>query len=114
MFRECPHAITLSYSTSKVVAWPNRDRIISTLRLMFVAVSQDRLIDAVSRSIICEPDVFDGKNPFELGFHISGALRDASSGRLKDIIQQLFCSRHITRFSIPFSSRCVSDRHSFF
>jgi hypothetical protein len=49
-----------------IVAWPNRDRIISTLRLMFVAMSQDRLVDAVSLSTVCEPDVFDGKDCFEL------------------------------------------------
>jgi hypothetical protein len=34
-----------------IVAWPNRDRIISALHLMFVAMSQDRLIDAVSLSL---------------------------------------------------------------
>jgi hypothetical protein len=31
-----------------IVAWPNRDLIISALHLMFVVMSQDRLIDAVS------------------------------------------------------------------
>jgi hypothetical protein len=50
-----------------IFAWPNRDPIIAALRLMFVAVSQDRLIDAVSLLIVCEPDVFDGKDCFELG-----------------------------------------------
>jgi hypothetical protein len=53
-----------------VVAWPNRDHIISGLPLMFVAMSQDRLIDAVSLSTVCEPDVFDGKGCFELGLRI--------------------------------------------
>jgi hypothetical protein len=50
-----------------IVAWPNQDPIISALHLMFVAISQDRLIDAVSLSTACEPDVFDGKDSFELG-----------------------------------------------
>jgi hypothetical protein len=76
-------------------------------------MSQDRLIDAVSLSIVCEPDVFDGKDCFELGLQILGALCDASSGTLKDTIQQLLCSRQIICFS-PFSSRRVSDRNSFF
>jgi hypothetical protein len=35
---------------------------------------------------------------------IRGALRDASSGTLRDTIQQLLCSRQITWFSIRFSS----------
>jgi hypothetical protein len=81
---------------------------------MFVAMSQDRPIDAGSLSTVCEPDVFDGKDRFKLGSQILGALRDASSGTLGDRIQQLFCCRRITRFSTPFSSRHVSDRHSFF
>jgi hypothetical protein len=97
-----------------IVAWPNRDRIISALHLIFVAMSQDRLIDAVSLSTVCEPDVLDGKDCFELGLQILGALRDASSGRLRDTIQQLFCSRQITRLSAPFSSRRVYDQRSFF
>jgi hypothetical protein len=97
-----------------IVAWFNKDLIISILHLMFVALSQDRLIDAVSLSTGCEPDEFDGKDCFELGLQIFEALRDTSSGRLRDTIQQLFCSRHITRFPAPFSSRRVSDRHSFF
>jgi hypothetical protein len=58
--------------------------MISALHLMFVAMSQDRLVDAVSLSTGCEPDVFDGKDCFELGLQILGALRDASSGMLKD------------------------------
>jgi hypothetical protein len=97
-----------------IVAWANRDLIISALHLAFVSMSQDRFIDAVSLSTVCEPDVFDGKDCFELGLQILGALRDASSGTLRDTIQQLFCSRQITRFSTPFSSRRVSDRHLFF
>jgi hypothetical protein len=97
-----------------IAASPNRDRITSALQLMFVAMSQDCLIDAVSLSTVCGTDVFDGKDCFELGLQILGALRDASSGTLRDTIQQLFCSRQITRFSTPFPSRCVSDRHSFF
>jgi hypothetical protein len=39
----------------------------SAFSLMFVAMSQDRLIDAVSLSTVCEPEVFDGKDCFELG-----------------------------------------------
>jgi hypothetical protein len=97
-----------------VVAWLNRDLIISALRLTFVAISQDRLIDAVSLSTVCEPNVFDGKDCFELGLHLLGALRDASAGTLRGTIQQVFSSRHITRLSTPFSSRRISDRHSFF
>jgi hypothetical protein len=81
---------------------------------MFVVMSQDRLIDAVSLSTVCEPNVFDGKDYLELGLSIVGALRGASSGTLRDTIQQLFCSRQVTRLSTPFSSRHVSDRHSFF
>jgi hypothetical protein len=53
--------------TLLIFAWPNGDRIISALHLMFVAMSEDRLIDAVSLSTVCEPDVFDGKDCFELG-----------------------------------------------
>jgi hypothetical protein len=66
---------------------------------MFVAICQDHLIDTVSLSTVCEPDVFAGKDCFELGLHILRALRDASSGTLSDTIQQLYCSRQITRFS---------------
>jgi hypothetical protein len=97
-----------------IVAWPNRDLRISALHLMFVAMSQDRLINTVTLSTVCEPDVFDGKDRFGLGLQISGALRAASSGTLRETIQQLFSSRQITRFSTPFSSRCRSDRHLFF
>jgi hypothetical protein len=77
-------------------------------------MSQDRLIDAVSLSTVCEPDVFDCKDCLEPGLQILGALRDTSSGTLRDTTQQLFCSKQITRLSTPFSSRCVSDRYSFF
>jgi hypothetical protein len=97
-----------------IVAWPNRDLIISTLHLLFVAMSQDWLIDAASLSTVCEPDLFDGKDYFQLGLHILGALLDAFLGTPRNIIQQLFCSRQITRLSTPVSSRRVSDRHSFF
>jgi hypothetical protein len=97
-----------------IVVWPNRDLIISAVHLMFVAMSQDRGIDAISLSTVCQPDVFDSKDCFELGLQIWRALHDASSGALRDTIQQLFCSRQITRFSTPFSSKHVSDRHSFF
>jgi hypothetical protein len=55
-----------------IVAWPNRDLIISALHLMFVAMSQDRLVDAVSLSTSCEPDIFDGKDCFELALQILG------------------------------------------
>jgi hypothetical protein len=92
-----------------IVAWPNRDLIIFTLHLMFVAMSQGRLIDAAALSTVYGPDVFDGKDCFELGLQILGAPSDVSSGTLRDTIQQLFCSRQITRFSNPFSSRRVSD-----
>jgi hypothetical protein len=50
-----------------IVAWPNQALIISALHLMFVAISQDRPIDAASLSTVCEPDTFDGKDCFELG-----------------------------------------------
>jgi hypothetical protein len=56
-------------------------------------MSQDRLIDVVSLSTVCESDVLDDKDCFELGLQISGAFCDASSGTLRDIIRQLFCSR---------------------
>jgi hypothetical protein len=54
---------------------------------MVVAMSQDRLIDAVSLSTVWESDVFDGKDCFELGLRIVGTLHDASSGTLRDTIQ---------------------------
>jgi hypothetical protein len=69
-----------------IVAWSNRDLIMAALHLMVVAMSQNRLIDAVSLSIVCESDVFDGKDCFELGLEILGALRDASSETLRDMI----------------------------
>jgi hypothetical protein len=65
-------------------------------------------------STVCEPDVFDGKDCFELALHIVGTLCDASSGTLRDTIEQLFCFRQITRFSTAFSSRFVPDRLLFF
>jgi hypothetical protein len=70
-----------------IVAWPNHDPIISALRLTFVAMSQNRPIDAVSLSTACEPDVLDGKYCFELALQALGALYDASSGTLRDIIE---------------------------
>jgi hypothetical protein len=79
-----------------IVAWPNRDLIISALGLMVVAMSQDRVIDAVSLSTVCKSDVFDGKDYFEPSLQILGALSNASSGTLRDTIQQLFCFRSIT------------------
>jgi hypothetical protein len=84
-----------------IVAWPNHDPIISKLRLMFVAMSQNRPVDAVLLSTVFEPDVLDGKNCFELALQILGTLRDASSGVLRDTIEQLFCFRQITRFLPP-------------
>jgi hypothetical protein len=81
---------------------------------MVVVMSRRRLIDAVSLSAVCEADVFDGKDDFELGLQVWGGICAASLGTLRDVIQQLFCSRQITRFSTHFSSRCVSDWHSFF
>jgi hypothetical protein len=71
----------------------------SALHLMFVAMSQDQLVDAISLSITCETDVFDGKDCFELGLQIFRVLHNDSSGTLRDTIQQLFCSRQITRLS---------------
>jgi hypothetical protein len=96
------------------IAWSNRDPILAALHLMFVTMSQDRSVDALSLLIVCEPGVFDGKDCFELGLQILGALRDASSGTLRDIIQQLLCSGQITQFSPPLSSRRVLDQRSFF
>jgi hypothetical protein len=96
------------------VAWPNRDPIISALRLMFVAMSQNRPIDAVSLSTISEPDVLDDKNCFELALQILGASSHASSGMCRDTIEQLFCFRQITQFYGAFSSRCVPDQPLFF
>jgi hypothetical protein len=52
------------------VAWPNRGRIIFALHLMVVPMFQDRLIDAVSLSTVCEPDILDRKDWFELGLRI--------------------------------------------
>jgi hypothetical protein len=97
-----------------IVAWPNRDPIIFALPLMFVAMSQNRPIDAVSLSTVCQPDLLDGKNCFELALQIFGALRDTSSGMLRGTIEQLFCFRQITRFSTAFSSKCVPGRPLFF
>jgi hypothetical protein len=92
-----------------IAAWPNRDPILSALHLIFVAMSQNRPIDAVSLSTGCEPDVLDGGDCFELALQILEALCDASSGMLRVTIEQLLCSRLITRFSTTFSSRCVPD-----
>jgi hypothetical protein len=58
--------------------------------MIFVAMSQDRFIDAVALSTVRESHVFDGKDCFELGLQVLGALRDAFSGTLRDTIQQLF------------------------
>jgi hypothetical protein len=100
--------------TLMIVAWPNRDPIILALRLVFVAMSQNRPTDAVSLSIVCEPDVLDSKYCVELALQISRPLTDASSGMFRGTSKQLFCFRQITRFSIAFSSRCVSDPVLFF
>jgi hypothetical protein len=48
--------------------WPNRDPIVCGLRL----VSSDLLTDAVSLSMVCEPDVVDRKDCFELALRIFG------------------------------------------
>jgi hypothetical protein len=98
-----------------IIVSPNRDLIIYALHLMFVAMSQDWFIDAVSLSTVslltvCEPGAFNVKDCFKLGLRILGALHNASSGTLRDIIQQLFCSRPITRFSAHSSPRRVSGR----
>jgi hypothetical protein len=97
-----------------IVAWSKRDPIIFALRLMFVLMSQNRSIDAVSLSTVCEPDIIDGKDRFELALQISGALRTASSGMPRDTIEQLFSFRQIIRFSTAFSSRYVPSRPLFF
>jgi hypothetical protein len=55
-----------------IVAWPNRDSIISAVRLMLVAVFQNRPIDAMSLYTVCEPDVLDGKDCFELALQVLG------------------------------------------
>jgi hypothetical protein len=92
MLHDLLHIITLSYSALKVVdcclaqSRSNYFRI----HLMFVAMCQDRLINAVSLSTVCEPDVFDGKHCFELSLQILGALGDAFLGTLRDTIRQLF------------------------
>jgi hypothetical protein len=70
-----------------IVAWPNRHLIISALRLIFITTSQDRLIDTVSLSTVCELDVIDGKDCFELALQILGTLRDASSGTLSEMTE---------------------------
>jgi hypothetical protein len=45
---------------------------------MFVAMSENRSVDAVSLSTVCEPDGIDGKDCFELALQILGTLPDAS------------------------------------
>jgi hypothetical protein len=55
-----------------IAAWTNRDPIISALHLMSVAMSQDRPINAVSLSTVCEPDVLDAKDCLELALQIFG------------------------------------------
>jgi hypothetical protein len=57
-----------------IVAWPTQDLVISVLHLIFVAISQDRLIDTVSLSTVGDPDIFDGKDCFELGLQILGGI----------------------------------------
>jgi hypothetical protein len=88
--------------------------MISALCLVFVAMSQNRPIDAVLLSTVCEPDVIDGKDCLELALQILRALRTASSGMLRDTIEQLFFFRQVTRFSTSFSSKRVPDRPFFF
>jgi hypothetical protein len=46
---------------SLIVVSPNRDLVISAFHLMSVAISQDRLIDAVSLPTVCERDVLMAK-----------------------------------------------------
>jgi hypothetical protein len=70
-----------------IVAWPNRDPIISALSLMFVTISQDRFINAMSLSTVCEPNVLDGKDCFELTLRVLGELGGGSSGALRDTIK---------------------------
>jgi hypothetical protein len=41
-----------------IFAWINQDLMISALHLVFISMSQDRLINAVSLSTVCEPDFF--------------------------------------------------------
>jgi hypothetical protein len=97
-----------------IVTWPNRDPIFSALRLMFGAMFQGQFIDVVSLSTVCKPDLVDGRDCLELPLQMLRAFRDASSGTLRDIIEQLFCFRQIARFSTAFSSRYVSGRPLFF
>jgi hypothetical protein len=63
-----------------IIVQRNRNPIISALRLMFVAMAQNRPIDAGWLSTVCEPDVPDGNDCFELALQMLGALYDAPSG----------------------------------
>jgi hypothetical protein len=85
-----------------------------SLPLMFAAMSQNRPIDAISLFIVCEPDVLDFRDCFELALQVLGALHVVSSGMHRDISEQLFCFRQITWFSTTFSSKPVPDRPLFF
>jgi hypothetical protein len=71
---------------------------------MFVAMSQNGPIDAVSLCTVCRPDVLDGIDCFELALQILGAQRDASSGRLRDTVEQFSVSDSSLGFLPPFHS----------
>jgi hypothetical protein len=77
-------------------------------------MSQDRLIDAALLSTVCEPDFFDGKDCFELGLEIIMAFHDASSGTLRDTIQNCSVPDRSLDF-LPFSPPDMFsiDSHSF-
>jgi hypothetical protein len=45
-----------------VITWPNHDPTISKLRVLFTAMSQHQLTDAVSLSTLSEVDVLDAKD----------------------------------------------------
>jgi hypothetical protein len=52
-----------------IIAWPNRDPIISALHLMFDAIYQDRLTDVVSLPTVCEPDAVPAGQSYSVGCH---------------------------------------------
>jgi hypothetical protein len=96
-----------------IVAWPNRDPISSALRLIFVAMTHNRPIDAVSLSTVCEPYVLDGKDCFELALQTLGALRDASLGCLDTHLNNCSVSDRSLGFLPPsHPDLCPIDLHS--
>jgi hypothetical protein len=97
-----------------IIAWPIPDPIVSKLRLLFVTMSQGRIIDAVSLSTVCEPHVHGYKHCAELALQILGALRDSSSGILRCKIAEFVCFHLITRFRSRSSERPDSSLLWFF